>query len=87
MQGKAFREMRAKLMNCAVHYTDNMMVTVTDSICQKPTEDAQETLNLKWEKSEISTREKIKLDWYRARRPMGTSSVINNLFHYLSYNV
>ena len=47
MQGKAFREMRVELMNCAVDYTDNMMVTVTNSTHQKPREDAQEMVCFK----------------------------------------
>ena len=51
MQGKAFREMRAKLMNCAVDYTDDMMVTVTDKVNQKPTEDTQMMVRLKQEGS------------------------------------
>ena len=51
MQGKAFREMRAKLLNCAVGYTDDMMVTATDKINQKPTEDVQAMVSFKQEGS------------------------------------
>ena len=47
IQGNAFREMRAKLINRAVDYTDDMMVTVTDNINQKPKEDIQETVSFK----------------------------------------
>ena len=45
MQGKAFRKMRAKLMNYAVDYTDDMMVTVMDMVSQKPTEVMQATVS------------------------------------------
>ena len=50
-QGKAFREIKAKLMKCAVNYTDDMMVTVTDSINQKPTENLQAMVSFKQEGS------------------------------------
>ena len=67
MQGKAFREMRVKLMKCAVDYLDNMMVAMTDSINQKPTEDVPEMVSFKqngsspqecWKKSEIRKMER-----------------------------
>ena len=32
MLGKAFSKMRAKLMNCAIDYTDDMMVTLMDMV-------------------------------------------------------
>ena len=51
MQEKAFREMRAKLMDCAVDYTDDMMVKVTDSRYQKPTGYVQERVSFKQEGS------------------------------------
>ena len=38
-------------MNCVVEYTDNIMVTVTESINQKPTEDVQEMASFKQEGS------------------------------------
>ena len=53
MQGRAFREMRAKWMNCAVNYTDDVMVTVTDKINQNPTEDIQAMMSFKQEGSSL----------------------------------
>ena len=35
MQGKAFKEMKANLMSCAVNYTDNIMDDLTDTWFQK----------------------------------------------------
>ena len=51
MQGKAFREMRAKLMNCAVDYTDDMMATVMDRVSKKSLEVIQAMVSFKQEGS------------------------------------
>ena len=43
--------MRAKLMNCAVDYTDDMMARVMDRVNQKSTEVIQTTVSFKQEGS------------------------------------
>ena len=53
MQGKASRKMQAKLMNCAVNYTYDMMATVMNRVNQKSTEVIQVMMSFKKEGSSL----------------------------------
>ena len=69
MQGKAFREMRAELMNCDFDYTDDMMDYVIDSGFQRLKGNVTETASFKQEGSSLqecvgrSQKSVMKLNW------------------------